>query len=173
MHKIWPLAVLRNFPKAGLQVLFGKFIFSFEYMCCEFRLWFTLEITIAYLPLGTAKEVQIALKAKPCPEDLGIKDLIPSVFISVHCTEGKHAVFQHLLHLSPQAQPGWNQSKAGLKWDRIPVLIIHVNALSIDLASADQSAQMLLLTHCNYLLSAITKSKVCLVLKVCSKDLML
>lgn len=32
---------------------------------------------------------------------------------------------------------------------------------------------MLLLTHCNYLLSAITKSKVCLVLKVCSKDLVL
>lgn len=152
---------------------FGKCIFSFEYTCCEFRLWLTLEIIIAYLPLCTAGEVQSAQKAKPWPEDLGIKVLTPSVFTSVHCTEGKHAVFQHLLHLHPQAQPGWKQSKAGLKGDRIPVLITHVNALSIDSASADQSAQMLLLTHCNYLLSAITKSKVCLVLKGCSKDLML
>lgn len=106
-----------SFLKAGLQALFGKFIFRFEYACCEFRLWLTLKITIAYLPLRTAVEVQTALKGKPCPEDLGIKDLIPSVFTSVHCTEGKHAVFQHLLHLHPQAQPGWKQSEAGLKGD--------------------------------------------------------
>lgn len=141
MHKIRPLAEkFRSLQKAGLQALFGKFIFSFEYTCCEFRLWLTLEITIAYLPLCTVGEMQTALKAKPCPGDLGIKDLIPSVFTSVLCTEDKRAVFQHLLHLRPQAQPGWKQSKAGLKGDRIPVLITHVNALSIDSASADQSA---------------------------------